>query len=269
MGSQVDFITNYEKDTWVHRLDPRAKLFLVLTFVFVPLFFTEFIYLVVIFLMILPLWISSKIEVRPISGLIVAIIIFSLVAVVFATFYNYDIPGQKILFSLGPLRATDAGFYAGLILGFRSAIPAFSVLILICTTDPALLAKAMMKMKIPLTLSFMILGALRMFPLVTSEMHNITVAQRIRGVNKKGFANSIKAMNMATLPLLINSLRKSRTMGLAIESKGFANRAWKEYYQEFTLRPIDWAVFVVSIAILIAAFVLRFYFGLGVSIYKI
>lgn len=265
MSSKVNFATNYQKDTWVHRMDPRVKLLFILSFVFIPLFFTEISYLIVAAIIITPVWVSAKIDIRPISGLIVAIIIFSVVAVIFATFYNYEMANQKIIFKLGPLIATDIGFKSGLVLGVRSAIPALVVIILICTTDPAEMAKAMMKLKLPMTVAFMMLGALRMFPLVTEEMHNITTAQTIRGVNKKGFRNNLKAFQLAALPLMINSLRKSRTMGLAIESKGFGSRAWKEYYQEFKLDRIDYIMLVFTIIMLSGAIILRYYYGLGVD----
>ncbi len=259
------FISNYEKDTWVHRMDPRVKLIAILSLVMVPLLFTDFYYLLGITILILPLWFSARIELSSIMGLVWAILIFSLTAVVFATFYNYNHPTQQVLFSFGPLVATDIGFVSGLVLGFRAAIPCFAVLILICTTDPAAMAKAMMKIKLPLTVAFMMLGALRMFPLVSDEMQNISTAQTIRGIEKKGLKNNLNAFKLAALPLIINSLRKSRTMGLAIESKGFGSRAWHEYYQDFTLNKIDYAVLIFTIIFSIAAVVARYYFGLGVD----
>jgi energy-coupling factor transport system permease protein len=263
--AKSSFSSNYEKDTWIHRLDPRVKLFFILSFVFVPLFFTKFLFLAAIVVIILPFWLSARIDVAPISGLIVAIFIFSFVAVIFATFYNYNHPDQVVLFSIGPISATNIGLKSGLVLGLRAAIPAFVVLILICTTDPAELCKAMMKLKMPLTVAFMMLGALRMFPLVTEEMSNIATAQTIRGLKKKGIKNNFKAFQLAALPLLINSLRRSRTMGLAIESKGFGCRQWNEYYQDFSFNKIDYAVTVFTVLLVVAAIVIRYYYGFGVD----
>lgn len=259
------FVSNYEKNTWVHRMDPRVKLIAILSLVLVPLMFTDFWYLLGITILILPIWFSARIEMASIMALVWAILIFSLTAVVFATFYNYNHPSQKEIFSIGPLIATDIGFVSGLVLGFRAAIPCFAVLILICTTDPAAMAKAMMKIKMPLTVAFMMLGALRMFPLVSEEMQNISTAQTIRGIEKKGMKNNFNAFKLAALPLMINSLRKSRTMGLAIESKGFGARAWNEYYQDFTINKIDTAVMIFTVIFSVAAVVARYYFGLGVN----
>lgn len=261
----MNFASNYEKDTWVHRLDPRVKLIFIISFVLIPLLFTDIWYLVGISLIIAPVWMSAKIEVKPIMALLVAILIFSFVAVIFAAFYNYNIPDQKTLFKLGPLMATDIGLISGLTLGFRAAIPSLVVLILICTTDPAELAKAMMKMKMPLTAAFMMLAALRMFPMVSEEMANISTAQTIRGIDKKGIKGNFRAFKMASLPLMINTLRRSRTMGLAIESKGFGKRAWKEYYQDFTLDKVDYVVLLITIIILVAAIFVRYGLGLGVN----
>ncbi len=262
-----DFSLNYEKDTWVHRLDPRTKLIYIIIFATVPLFFTEFSYLLGCAMLILPVWISAKIDIRPIKALLVAILVFAVISVIFATFYNYQHPAQHTLFKLGPLTATDIGFRSGLMLGFRASLPALVALILICTTDPASLAKAMMKMHCPLSVAFMMMGALKMFPLVSTEMQNIKTAQIIRGLSYKGTKNRFRAFKLAVFPLIINSLRKSRITGVAVESKGFGKRAWKEYYQEFRFKPMDYVFLGLCIAFAITAIVLRFGFGLGVDPY--
>ena len=54
-------------------------------------------------------------------------------------------------------------------------------------------------------------------------------------------------------------------MGLAIESKGFGNRQWCEYYQNFSFKKIDYAMLVFTIILVITALIVRYYFGLGVD----
>jgi len=263
----ADFSVNYEKTTWVHRLDPRTKLVFILVFATVPLFFTDFPYLLGCALLVAPVWISARIDPRPISGLLWAIVVFSVTILVFATFYNYEYPDEHIWFRFGPLQATDTGFLSGLMLAFRAAIPSMVALILICTTRPAFLAKAMMKMKVPIPVAFMMMGALRMFPLVYEEMQNIKTAQIIRGVKYGGLRNNFRAFQLAVFPLLINSLRKSRTTGIAVDSKGFGKRAWKDYYQEFHFRLADWLLMAGCLVFTAAAVYIRFVLGLGVNPY--
>ncbi|MEA4811334.1 MAG: energy-coupling factor transporter transmembrane component T [Anaerolineaceae bacterium] len=263
----ADFSINYEKNTWVHRLDPRVKLLFIILFATVPLLFTDFWYLLACAVILAPIWFSAKIEPAPIKGLLIAIAIFSLTIVVFAMFYNYDRPDQKVLLALGPLKATDMGLMSGLMLGFRAAIPSIAALILISTTDPAYLAKAMMKIKIPLSVAFMMMGALKMFPLVFEEMQNIRTAQIIRGVKYGGFKNNFNAFKLAAFPLMVNALRKSRVTGVAVESKGFGKRSWKDYYQNFKLARNDYLMLAFCIVFLVGALVLRYAFGLGVNPY--
>ena len=236
-------------------------------FATVPLFFTKFSYLLGCALLILPVWVSAKIDIRPIKGLLVAFLIFALCSVVFATFYNYDHPNQTVLFKISPLTATNVGFVSGLLLGFRSLIPGLVALILICTTDPASLAKVMMKMHIPLSVAFMMMGALKMFPLVSSEMQNIKTAQIIRGVEYGNMRKNFKAFRLAAFPLIVNSLRKSRVTGTAVECKGFGKRAWKECYQSFSFTRVDYIVLAFCVLFAISAIVIRYGFGLGVDAY--
>ena len=261
----MDFSINYENTTWVHKLDPRTKWIFILVFATAPLFFTKFFYLLGCALLILPFWISAKIDIRPVKALVIALVVFAVITVIFATFYNYNYPNQKVLFKIGPLVANDIGFLTGLMLGFRSMIPGFVAIMLICTTDPASLAKAMMKMHIPLSVSFMMMGALKMFPMVASEMDNIKTAQLIRGVQYGNMKKNFRAFRLAVFPLIVNSLRRSRTTGVAVECKGFGKRAWKEYYQEFHFTKADYAVLAFCIIIVIAVIIVRFVFGLGVD----
>lgn len=259
------FYSNYDTNTWVHRLDPRVKMYLVLSFVIIPLLFTKIEYLLAVVVIFAPIWFSAKMKLNTIKGLIWAIIVFSLVALIFAAFYNYQIPGQVVLFTLGPLQVTDMSLSSGLTIGFRAAIPTLIILVLICTTDPAQLAKAMMKLKLPLNVAFMMLAALRFFPVISEEMSNISTAQTIRGIQKNNMKKRFRAFNLATLPLMVNSLRKSRTMGIAIESKGFGKRAWKEYYQELKLTKIDYLIIIFTTVCLATALILRYVYGLGVN----
>jgi len=252
----MDFSINYEKDTWVHRLDPRAKLLYIVVFVTIPLIFTSFPALCICAAMVIPVWMSAKIDIAPLKGLVIGIIIYSCINVLFSTFYNYNYPGEYFTLKLGPLTATSIGFRSGLILGFRSAIPAFVALILISTTDPAGIAKAMMKMKLPLSVAF---------PLVYEEMQHIKTAQIIRGVKYGGIKNNFNAFKLAVFPLMVNSLRKSRVTGLAVESKGFGKNAWREYYQEFKMTNVDKLMIFGCFAALIIALILRYGLGLGVD----
>ncbi|UQX55064.1 energy-coupling factor transporter transmembrane protein EcfT [Cytobacillus pseudoceanisediminis] len=261
----IDFVSNLDEETWVHKLDPRAKLCLILGFVIIPLLFMDPLYLTGILLLGMVLWFSAKIKIKPILPLLVTILILAMSAIVFATFYNYNQPDETILFSIGSLQATDVGLYSGLILGYRIGIPCFMTIIIISTTDPALLAKGLMKMKVPINVAFMFLGTLRFFPLVFEELTNISNAQTIRGVNKKGMRGSWNSFKLAVFPLLINSLRKSRTMGLAVESKGFSKMAWKEYYQDMKLKKMDWFAIAFTIIFFAGAIYIRFILGLGGS----
>ncbi len=112
----------------------------------------------------------------------------------------------------------------------------------------------------------MMMGALKMFPLVFEEMQNIRTAQIIRGVKYGGMKNNLRAFKLAAFPLMINSLRKSRVTGVAVESKGFGKRAWNDYYQKFKLTRNDYLMLAFCVIFLVVSLVLRFGFGLGVSL---
>jgi energy-coupling factor transport system permease protein len=164
-------------------------------------------------------------------------------------------------YRLGPIVVTDHSIIRGLFLAMRLAVPLTIGLLIITTTDPCLLGKGMRKLKIPTAAVFMLLSGLRFIPIVTEQLFNILDAQMIRGVHGSPYEKT----KLMVLPLFITSLRRTRTMGLACESKGFGANQWNTFYQQFSL---GWQDITIMISLLILAIVfvyLRYGLGLGVA----
>jgi energy-coupling factor transport system permease protein len=188
------------------------------------------------------------------------------VYIMYGTFVAYPpevMPLAKLVVKIGPFIATDIGFYNGLILGGRLLILLMPVVLVIATTEPSQLAKGFMKMGTPVTISFILLATLRFLPLVFEVAARVMEAQRVRGLNYKTFKERINNFKFLLVPLFINTLRTSRTLGLAVESKGFGARKWNEFYRDFQMRQIDWLMLAVLVIFVGAIIYLRFGLNLG------
>jgi energy-coupling factor transporter transmembrane protein EcfT len=64
----INFMTNVERESWVHRLDPRTKIMLILFFTTIPLLFTDLRFTVFYILLTVPLWLTANIDYRPMAG---------------------------------------------------------------------------------------------------------------------------------------------------------------------------------------------------------
>ena len=272
MASPIEFFSNVEKDSWVHRQDPRVKLITVLVLATLPLLFSDPVFLAGWLVLFLFLWYQGKIDVKPIAPLFYGGLVMVFVYIMYGTFLAYPPAVEATAgfkFSIGPFTATDIGFFNGLILGFRLLLLLMPVVLVIATTEPSQLAKGFMKMGMPITISFILLASLRFLPLVFEVAARVMEAQKVRGLDYKTWKDRWNNFKFLLVPLFINTLRQSRTLGLAVESKGFGARKWNEFYRNFSMRRSDWA-FLIGLAVFtIAVLYVRFGLNLGwTAIYR-
>lgn len=272
MASPIEFFSNVEKDSWIHRLDPRTKIAGVLVLATLPLLFSHPVYLAGWFILFLVLWGSARIDIRPLLALFYGGLVMVFVYIMYGTFLSYpaDILAlASVKIAIGPFLATDIGFYNGLILGSRLLILLMPVMLVIATTEPSQLAKGFMKMGMPVTISFILLATLRFLPLVFEVASRVMEAQRVRGLVYKTFRDRVNNFKYLLIPLFINTLRQSRTLGLAVESKGFGTRKWNEYYRDFAMRQTDWVTLIVLVLFVAMIIYVRFVLNLGwMAIYR-
>ena len=266
MASPIEFFSNLEKDTWIHRLDPRVKIISVICLATLPLLFTAPLYLLGWFLLFLALWWMAQINIRPLIMLLYGGLVMVFVYILYGTFHAFSpeiMAMANVVIPIGPFVATDIGFLNGLILGARLLILLMPVMLVIATTEPSHLAKGFMTMGLPVTISFILLATLRFLPLVFEVASRVMEAQRVRGLHYRTLKDRLSNFKFLLLPLFINTLRSGRTLGLAVESKGFGTRRWKEFYRDFTMQHSDWAALVVLAVFTLVVLYVRFVLGLG------
>ncbi len=265
------FLANVRGTSWFHQLDPRTKVAYLATLVLVDLLFLDPRYLFVIFLTTVPIWITARVNLRPLLPQItaVAITLLSLMLFMFSfsgavgTSGNVNTGLDSI--PLGPLVFYPASFDIGAVQLLRMGIPMITSLLVFATMDPTAFARALNKLKVPHEISFMIVTALRFFPLVLEEYSNVSQAQRMRGQKAKGPINRLRIFYRMSLPLLIVLLRKSRDMGIAVESRGFGARRWEGTLRILALNRRDYLFLAVVAASALLALYVRFGLGLGWS----
>ncbi len=263
-----NFLSNVGGTSWLHRLDPRTKMVILLFFSIIPLLFTDYRFIAMFILLSLPLWLTSGINFRPMVGPFVGagfmmVIIFLLNAI--------RGPGElksldpNVAFSwyyrLGPIVVTSHSLTRGLFLAMRLAVPLTIGLLIIATTDPCTIGKGLRKLKVPTAAVFMLLAGLRFIPIIMEQLFNILDAQTIRGVT----SSRLQRTKLLILPLFITSLRRTRTMGLACEARGFGANQWNNFYEDFRLALPDKFLMVVSALLAILFLYLRFGLGMGLA----
>jgi energy-coupling factor transport system permease protein len=263
----LNFMSNIEQRSWVHHLDPRTKVFLILFFSFMPFIFSDPLILLIFIALTLPLWLSSNIDFRPMLGAFGGLTFFLIIIFLLNAL---RLPNELVnpdpqfaytwYIRLGPIVATSRTIYRAEFLTLRLICPMTIGLLVIATTDPTFLAKGLRMLRIPTSVVFMLLAGLRFIPIVMEQMFIVLDAQQIRGV--KG--SRIQRTKLMLLPLFITSLRRSRIMGLACEAKGFGAGRWNSFYENFHYGVADKAIIIILIILTIGSLIARFGFGIGI-----
>jgi energy-coupling factor transport system permease protein len=257
MSSQViQLFDSVGRDTAVHRLDPRVKLLAIGvvmagTFLFIhPLFLSG-----ILVLTLIP-WFVARINARAAWPLILGGLVMSF-GVMWTNIFFYPSAGNaEVLWQLGPARVTEESLLVGLGNGIRLLLPLSISIAVILSTDPVMLSRGLTKLKVPFRLCFMFVSAVRFIPLVAEEAAKIRNAQRVRGVEGKGFG-PVTRMRLMMVPLLAGSLNRARATGLAVETKAFGAGRWHDFYRDVRFRTTDWVVLVALLALLGVAVYLR------------
>lgn len=265
----TNFMANVDRNSWVHRMDPRTKVALILFFSTIPLLFTDLRFTVIYIALLIPLWATSNINFRPMLAPFIGVGFF-----IFIIFFFNAVRGPSELSFIDPLNPTVDWYYQlgpavvtshtvtrGIWLGLRLLAPMTIGLLIIATTDPTYLAKGLKLMKMPTWAVFMVLAGLRFIPIVMEQLYTILDAMTIRGVSKSRFERT----KLLILPLFINALRRTRTMGLATEAKGFGANQWNYFYEDIRLQRADRIMLAAIVVVTAVSLVARFGYGLGVT----
>jgi len=204
-GSLRRFFLYEEKDSFVHRLDPRAKILWGMTVTMLGALLEDFYVLLFLFFWVVLMWVAAK----PSREKLLTAVILLLPIPINATFYQglrygYDWWNRVHIFPVTPVYEmhpsldyimgghilTVEGMYYGAFQSLRVLIAAGSGLLLAVTTAPnALLLGLTNFIKIgkyrigfPYVLSFAIVIGVRLIPTMLEDANIVINAARVRGL---------------------------------------------------------------------------------------
>ncbi|MFX0002409.1 MAG: energy-coupling factor transporter transmembrane component T family protein [Promethearchaeota archaeon] len=210
-----------KKKSFLHNLDPRAKLVFSIVYTIIALLFTEIVPLLFIFLSLIPLILIGKLFkqwIKSIFGLSFLVLFIIILNTLFISL----------------------SFAISMILRIYIMISAFSIFFL--TVDPNDLALSMISMKLPYEFAFSFSLAFRFVPTIAIEAQNILDAQQSRGyeMQKKGLINQVKNLFPLLIPLIICSIKRAFNVAEALESRAFGSRKKRTYYYNINYTFKDW-----------------------------
>lgn len=232
-----------DRNTWVHRLDPRTKmLLLIATFVLAFVFLNPIYELVILALVIFFGYLAKVLSnLRRIRFILIVIAIFTIII--------------WFIFGGGDL----GGVIYGISIAIRIDITIIAGMVFLSTTRNEEVAIGLVRLGIPYRFGFAVSTALRLVPTIASTGFIIGQAQRSRGLDldSGNLIERIRKYVPLLVPVFVSTIRSTNVFSMALESKGFGASPKRTFYLQPTISWRDGVVLAVLVALLVAAFVLR------------
>lgn len=230
--SAFEFI---DRDDFVHKLDPRTKIIMVLIYLILELMFNEILIQIFIILTLIPIIVAGNLTKSVLKSLKGMLFLFF-----FILFFNtlFDSFNKGIQMSLR----------------FMNILITFSLLFQ--TTSPDELSQALTKTGVPYHIAFSLSLAFRFVPTLATELETITDAQKSRGleVNKGGIIQQIKSFFPMLIPLISNSIQRAYYIAESLEARSFStNLSKRTNLFPIKFKPKDYILLIWLIILILTA----------------
>ncbi|NGZ74672.1 energy-coupling factor transporter transmembrane component T family protein [Saccharibacillus alkalitolerans] len=251
-----------ERDSILHRLDPRTKLLGMLALMIALLTVGEWSGYAAASIAVGMLLALSRIPVRFYARGVLPILPILLFTLLYHMAFG---KGDRAIFSYGLLSVTEEGTAEGVRIVWRILLMILLASLLTGTTRPLTLAqgletllKPLSKLRVPVEqFALMIVIAIRFIPTILEELDRIQQARRARGFepSKRGPLGRLAAFVPVLVPLLATTVRRAENLTMAIEARAYGDGRGRTAYRPLKLRRRDWQSAAALLAMLLAIFV--------------
>lgn len=266
------FVEKFSSESIFARIDPRAKLVLVICIVVLVFVWNDPIYLWLLVLGIAILSLLSGIPISFLNRLILITLPFAVILLLIHGILNkwYGITPLVVIPAAVPLIGGWTFLYKeGTLFGLGMAARTYALMLsmpmIIYTTDMNKFVLALIKFGVPYKITFVFTTALRFAPLLIQEMQAIQDAQRLRGLDtaKMSILQRGKILAAMVVPLILGAMTKSMQLEIALQAKAFSGSSKRTYLHKIEMSNFDWAVTALVIIGTLVAVVLRYWLGYG------
>ena len=256
----------YPADSFVHRLDPRVKLFTTMIFI-IALFAYKglaglgFITLF-LFMAIKLSKVPFKYMVKGLKAIVFLLLITSLFSILFTE-------GQHNLVKFGIIVISDTGITNGVNMVIRLIYLVLGTSLMTLTTTPNQLTDGLEKslgflnkIHFPVhEVAMMMSIALRFIPILMEETDKIMKAQMARGADFENGSLFQKAKNMVPLlvPLFVSAFRRADDLAMAMEARCYNGGQGRTKMKPLAYKKADAIAYVCAIIFLAGIILLRIF----------
>lgn len=254
-------------ESFIHKLDPRAKILISIIFIICLFIVNKFIGYTVVIGFLLTIILVAKIPFRFIVKGLKPIFLLVLFTAVLNIFMIKGTP-ETLLYKIGFLSIYTEGLKTAVFMAIRLILLIIGTSILTLTTSPIELTDGIEKLLRPIgkeiahELAMMMTIALRFIPTLIDETDKIMKAQKARGADFEsgGMIQKAKSLVPLLVPLFISSFRRADELAMAMEARGYRGGAGRTRMKVLKFTSRDTIAFIVAALILVWSLVVRFVF---------
>ena len=268
MLNDVIFGQYYPQKSFVHRMDPRAKIVLMIAYIVAIFVADNFFGLAAVTLFLIVTVIFSRVPFGSVLRsvkMILSLIVFT--AILYLFFYSTE--GVHLIWQWGILALSWESIVNMIFLAFRLFLLVMGTSILTLTTAPVELTDGIESLLKPLKyikfpvheLALIMSIALRFIPTLMDETNRIIAAQKARGADFEtgGLFKRAKAMIPVLIPLLVSAFRRAEELGDAMDARCYSGAKGRTKYKKLTFTWRDLAATLVVAALITGIVLLNVY----------
>lgn len=243
---RLDSLFRYvERDTFLHKLDPRTKFIVILMYTIYVIFSPSYISQIVIISLSIVLALSARCLRNLLKSVLSVAPFFLMVLAV-----NYYFTRLDVMSALTPS------------LRILSLVTIFTLFFL--TTSPDDFSTALDKSGLPLTITLSFSLALKFIPTMMQQIHEVTEAQIARGLklDKGNVLGRIKNYIPILIPVIILSIKRSIEVAEALEVRGLDLKAKRRPIIEPKLGWRDYIYLITNLVLIALLIVAVLYFSI-------
>ncbi len=221
----------FHLDTPVHRMDPRAKFVMLITYSVLSFLLDSLILQMLLLAMLVPvIYLAHDIK-RAWKGLLAL---------------------KFLLFFIILVNTYVVSLNAALVISLRIITLMLVFSIFFQTTLPEDLTQSLIKIGVPYHVAFAISLAFRFVPTMAKETETIMNAQKSRGhrIQEGGIIRQVRNLLPLLVPLLLNSIRRAFHVAEALETRGFGVKKKPSFYYPLKFTWRDWLFVVLQVSLL-------------------
>lgn len=266
------------KDTVIHRIDPRAKILILISTAFIAVALDNPKTMFLLFLTALFGFALARMPAIKIKTLAL-LLVFLIWGTIYSQALFYSQLPRTVIFTIispdfpvlgwltnGGLFVYEEGLHHGAIQGLRSASILSLGLLMCWTTDSRDMLNGLVGLKVPYSVAFMVVTAVRFLPIIITEIATVVTVQRLRGFNPKRIGSGmIKTLLNILTPTLANCVRRTGTLAVSIQSRAFRSNLNRTYLKKLKFSDADKIVIVVFVFTATSIVIIKFLYSMYTS----